>query len=98
MQRKVTLGMLEREAAKLGATVEEDVGGWVDCRVTAPTGKVWACDGDIHELCASANKGPKEWGWAMRADLLDRMAYGLIDCTIEDCDWCAERRNVNLEG
>lgn len=70
---RVTLGMLKAEAAKLGAVVREEVGGWRDCTVTAPAGMVWACDGDIHELVGACNVGPKEWGYAMRADLLERM-------------------------
>jgi hypothetical protein len=88
MATAVTLGMLTKEAAKLGAVVREEKGGWLDCRIEAPHGKVWACDGDIHELVGSCNNGPKEWGYAMRADLLYRMRHGLLDCPIADCEWC----------
>lgn len=81
-----TLKQVKSLALKFGAKVEDDkCGNTHECRVEAPYRKQWACD-EIHELIACAYRPWKP----DYQDVLDRMNYGLIDCTDPDCEWCTE--------
>ena len=79
-----SLRELRAIAKLLGAKVEDDkTGDTHECRVEAPHRKVWRCAG-IHELIDCTNRPWKpDYG-----DLLNRMAYGIEDCTDPDCEWC----------
>jgi hypothetical protein len=79
------LAKVRAQAQKLDASVESDDSAY---QIVAPVGKVWACDG-IHTLRLnwSARDLP-EWKIDAARDTLDRMAHGLEDCRIVDCDQC----------
>lgn len=91
---KPTLANVKKEAAKLGATVEDDSGyGFVTYQVAAPRGKVWACDGSIHWLKVCVNyeadeRPTKQDRIDAFTDVLDRMTYGLANCDDSECEVC----------
>lgn len=66
----------------------ERTGSLVRGSVTAPAGKVWAASG-THEM-VSESRGGKEATADVRADLKDRMRYGVHDCDDPDCAWCED--------
>lgn len=79
-----TLKQVKALAATLGASVEDErCGNFHECRVEAPHRKRWKCDG-IHELVDSTNRPWKP----DYADMLDRMNFGVEDCTDPECEWC----------
>lgn len=79
-----TLRDVKKLAAKLGVKVEDDKCCCThECRVEAPRRKVWKCGG-IHELIDYTNQPWKP----DYDDILNRMNYGLEDCTDPDCEWC----------
>jgi len=89
---KPTLDLLKAEAAKVGATIDDEGmkqpylnEAWV--LVDAPNGKQWATDGGLHALAVVwYTDQPKTKGEAIKY-ALERMAEGLIDCPA-DCDAC----------
>jgi hypothetical protein len=99
---KFTLRTLRIEAKKIGATVDDSTlrSGFIN--VDAPIGKVWACDGSIHALCVWVNipdhstllgdRPDTKYRQESIQDALERMAYGLEDCTEPNCDVCEENR------
>lgn len=91
-----TLADLRREAARHGATVENDSSGhWSVFQCCAPVGKVWAVSGDIHMIRV-------EWRYAQdRAAAIESgladMAAGLGDCDDEECDYCRPEAGLGSE-
>jgi hypothetical protein len=80
----MSLAAVKKAAATLGASVADDVIGFThECRVEAPRGKIWV-DGGVHELVEASHMPFKP----DYADILDRIAHGLEDCTNPACDWC----------
>lgn len=79
-----TFKAVAKEAAKLGATVEDDIiGNTHECRIQAPHRKFW-CEGGVHEMVDISNRPWKP----DYAGLISRMSYGLEDCTDTECEWC----------
>lgn len=80
------LARVRIQAKKIGASVESDDSAY---QIVAPIGKMWACDG-IHTLRLHWNaRDLPEWKIDACKDTLDRMAHGLEDCKIVDCDQCS---------
>jgi hypothetical protein len=71
-----------------GATVDErDPSTFY---VDAPKGKVWMCD-VIHTLAHQHNNNHgHSWKAEAYADAIERMEWGLEDCTEPNCDICNE--------
>ncbi len=78
---------VKRLAEKLGATVRiNSEAPALDVAVEAPSGFVWSCAGDIHELIGSQWEG--EFAGPVWADLADRMKEGVEPCRLGACEWC----------
>lgn len=92
---KPTMANLRRYAERIGATIDESSIDFGHICVDAPRGQVWMCD-RIHGLAVhwetdSAGRAcPKEWKDDAIEDVIDRMEYGLEDCTDADCEICNE--------
>lgn len=82
-QVQITHKQVKDAARAIGAgvTLEKHGDSW-RLGVEAPRGFVWA-DG-VHELV--------DWSYAPwkpdYADVLARMAYGVVPCEDDECDWC----------
>lgn len=79
-------------AAKLGATVEENDGGWYEFNVEAPKGMAWDFDGadPLHEFVTAtpSRQRPDVWFWR---DIVTRMETATLGpCQAKDCEWCAD--------
>jgi hypothetical protein len=92
-----TLADLRREAAKHGATVEDDSSGhWSVFQCCTPVGKVWAATGDIHMIRVEW-RDAADRASAIQAGL-DDMAAGLGDCGDAECDYCRPEAGEGGEG
>jgi hypothetical protein len=88
--KEITLRHVKAHAALIGAKVEDDRSGQThECRIEAPKGKVWKSD-FIHEMIDCSNRPWKP----DYADLMNRMHYGIEDCTDPDCDWCHPEEDI----
>jgi hypothetical protein len=83
---------LQKLASTIGAVVREAlVGRTFEIEADAPAGRVWSCDGSIHQLIATSNDGPPAWAEAARDDIAERMRYGTEPCPLgAGCEWCHE--------
>lgn len=82
MKKTVKQEVISRASA-LGVNIDDSMNDEIKCE--APHRKIWSCS-FIHELvCAKDSKEPKSVIWK---DLLERMSYGLEDCTDDNCEWC----------
>lgn len=79
-----TLRKLKSVAEKIGATIEDTkINDSHECCVFSPPGKFF-CEGNTHILVDHAYQPWKpDYG-----HLIERMAYGLEDCTDPECEWC----------
>jgi hypothetical protein len=79
-----TLSKLKKEAAKIGATVEQDrIGDTLNTEVFSPSGFRFASDSThIFVDCVYVPWKPDY------ADLLNRISYGLEPCEDAQCEWC----------
>lgn len=84
-----TLHGLKKFAKFFGATVECDSAGRYETyQVCAPIGKTWAVG--PHMLRVSWHKGDSVYKLDSLVDAIERMTYGLEDCTEQECDYCCE--------
>lgn len=80
----LTLKDLRKAAKPYGAIItKERNGDTVDVSVEAPHRKIWAGAG-VHVLIDASFYAEKP----DYADLIERMEYGIEDCTDPDCEWC----------
>ena len=82
-------------AKRMGATVEYErhpSWGYTTVMVEAPAGHVWKADTSVHELVSSNDHAAEVWH-----EMAERMAYGVVPCTILHCEWCTEREPWKLK-
>jgi hypothetical protein len=81
-----TLSDLKRVARKLDPNIEvtQDIIGDSYCvEVISPPGFMFSC-GDLHILVDHTYRPWKP----DYADLIERLGYGLEECTDPECEWC----------
>lgn len=75
-----------RDAHLLGARlVEHNLVIGFEVTVEAPNGYVWVSDPSIHELVERGVDRGQVWH-----NLITRMSYGIVQCAVKDCEWCAD--------
>lgn len=86
----MTKAQLKRMVESMGATYEESSDGrWRDMRATAPQGMAWNSDG-VHELVGGCYFGQDSWYRSARAELAERVQYGVSECGDAECEWCGK--------
>src|SRR2546430_1291079 len=95
MSDKTTIRDLKRAVKAAGATLDESTvrAGFVN--VDAPDGFVWGAS-STHALCVWFSDAGSSYGdrpdpamlHEAIVDVVERMAYGTVECTDPECDIC----------
>lgn len=71
--------------AELGATLDEGGGRWFTVTIEAPHG--YCFEDGVHEL---VNEQHDESRGVLWADIMARLAGGVVLCSAPDCEWCGD--------